>query len=59
MVSAISKDQIAELIESGWSINGGPERDWTAKKFSFDDFVQAWSFMSVIALKAEQLGKKL
>lgn len=57
MVSEISKDQIAELIESGWSINGGTDRDWTSKKFVFPDFLRAWGFMSAIAPEAERLGK--
>ena len=37
---------------SGWSLAGGKLH----KAFAFKDFVQAWGFMSAVALVAESMG---
>jgi 4a-hydroxytetrahydrobiopterin dehydratase len=36
----------------GWSLEGGKLH----KAFTFKDFVEAWSFMSAVALVAEAMG---
>jgi len=49
----LSPDELADAQTklSGWSLVDGDERTALSKTFQFDDFVQAWSFMSKIALK--------
>eukprot|EP00501_MAST-03F_sp_TOSAG23-6_P000313 GSMAST32.ASY1.ANO1.320.1 assembled CDS len=42
---------VAELI--GWK--EVESRDAISKTFNFDDFAKAWSFMSDVALKAEEM----
>jgi 4a-hydroxytetrahydrobiopterin dehydratase len=39
---------------TGWAIVAG-KRDAIEKTFQFADFKSAWSFMSAVALKAEQM----
>lgn len=39
---------------TGWSVKAGT-RDAIEKTFKFADFKTAWSFMSAVALKAEQM----
>jgi len=45
---------IAARLEGlpGWSLEGGKLH----KTFAFTDFVEAWSFMSAVALVAEAMG---
>jgi 4a-hydroxytetrahydrobiopterin dehydratase len=45
--------QIAPL--NGWSYKETPERNEIRKSFKFTNFLQAWGFMSKIALLAEKL----
>jgi 4a-hydroxytetrahydrobiopterin dehydratase len=43
---------LTRLLDQGWKQT--PHRDAIQKTFEFQDFKQAWGFMSQIALKAEQ-----
>ena len=45
---------LGPLLASGWTMVEG--RDAIKKKFTFSDFNEAWSFMSRVALRAEQLN---
>ena len=46
--------EIAARLEAlpGWSLEGGKLH----KAFAFTDFVEAWGFMSAVALVAEAMG---
>ena len=44
----------AVLALKGWT-KGEGERDEITRTFRFDDFKQAFAFMSAVALKAEQM----
>ncbi|XP_074596393.1 pterin-4a-carbinolamine dehydratase [Brevipalpus obovatus] len=43
------------LAEKGWKMDENG-RDAIKKEFVFKDFIQAWSFMSMVAIKAEKLN---
>merc|ERR1712209_249480 len=47
------KEKLQPLIEKGWSMV--KDRDAIYKEFIFQDFNQAWGFMSRIALKADKM----
>ena len=47
-------ESLAPLFSSGWTVLEG--RDAIKKTFTFSDFSEAWSFMSRVALRAEQLN---
>ncbi|MEM0899317.1 MAG: 4a-hydroxytetrahydrobiopterin dehydratase [Pseudomonadota bacterium] len=51
----ISNDEIEANVAKldGWTLSDS--QDAISKKFKFDDFVQAFSFMSAAALKAEKM----
>jgi 4a-hydroxytetrahydrobiopterin dehydratase len=44
---------LAPLLAAGWSVT--PGRDAITRSFRFQDFSQAWGFMSRVALMAERL----
>lgn len=44
---------LAPLLASGWTMTEG--RDAIAKRFTFRNFVEAWGFMSRVAIWAEKL----
>ena len=48
-----SKETRAELAQAGWNEVAG--RDAIVKKFQFEDFNEAWGFMSRVALMAEKM----
>ncbi|SFS21840.1 4a-hydroxytetrahydrobiopterin dehydratase [Yoonia litorea] len=45
---------IAPLIENGWRMSS--DRDAIEKTFTFDNFVEAFGFMSKAAIWAEKMG---
>ncbi|KAJ3336632.1 Pterin-4-alpha-carbinolamine dehydratase 2 [Gonapodya sp. JEL0774] len=45
---------VAELVPSGW-IDVNPERDAVKKTFKFEDFNQAFGFMTRVALRADKV----
>ena len=50
----LADTEIAARLEAlpGWSLEGGKLH----KAFAFKDFVEAWGFMSAVALVAESMG---
>ena len=51
----LTKQEIQEnisLLEQGWSSEG----DFIRKEFQFKDFVEAFTFMTAVALKAEKMN---
>jgi 4a-hydroxytetrahydrobiopterin dehydratase len=48
------KELLEPLLAAGWKITEG--RDAIAKTFTFANFVEAWGFMSRVALHAEKLN---
>lgn len=51
----LTKQEILEnlsLIEQGWSNEG----DFIRKEFQFKDFVEAFTFMTAVAMKAEKMN---
>ena len=46
-------EALPELTRTGWSLD--PASDAIRKAFRFKDFVEAWGFMSRVALAAEKL----
>ncbi|OMJ21078.1 putative pterin-4-alpha-carbinolamine dehydratase [Smittium culicis] len=46
--------KVVPLIDRGWTLMR--DRDALKKKFEFSDFVDAFSFMTKIAFKAEKLN---
>jgi 4a-hydroxytetrahydrobiopterin dehydratase len=49
---AAALDELNEGLASGWKIEDGK----LAKRFVFDDFVSAFSFMTAAALTAERMN---
>jgi 4a-hydroxytetrahydrobiopterin dehydratase len=47
-------EKLAALSKTGWKLCVG-KRDAIEKSFQFDNFVQAWGFMSQVALQAEKM----
>ena len=47
-------EKLAALSKTGWKLCVG-KRDAIEKSFQFDNFVQAWGFMSQVALHAEKM----
>ena len=54
MVCKISSKEVLSQLNS-WSIENG-KRDAITKEFKFSNFNEAFSFMTSIALKAEEIG---
>ena len=54
MVCKISTEEVLLQLNS-WSIENG-KRDAITKEFKFSNFNEAFSFMTSIALKAEEIG---
>lgn len=48
------KDLLEPLLVAGWQMADG--RDAIRKTFSFANFVEAWGFMTRVALHAEKLA---
>lgn len=46
--------ELSPLLEKGWSLVEG--RDAIKKSFIFSNFIDAWGFMSRVALKAESMN---
>lgn len=57
MTERLSQEERDEMLpalgETGWG--GDPERDAVRKIWKFKSFVQAWGFMSRVALVAEKM----
>ena len=53
LTEAERAEHLPALKAAGWSLV--PGRDALAKTFSFGNFVEAWGFMSRVALAAEKL----
>ena len=52
-----SNNNNKEVLPAGWKlVKESSNSSYIQKEFLFKDFVQAWSFMSAVALKAEQMG---
>ncbi len=47
-------EKLAALSKTGWKLCVG-KRDAIEKSFQFENFVQAWGFMSQVALHAEKM----
>lgn len=45
-----------ELKQVGWKFIKNETTSYMEKDFEFEDFLQAWQFMSGVALIAEQMG---
>ena len=45
-----------ELKQAGWEIVKNEQTSFLKKEFIFKDFLQAWQFMSGVALTAERMG---
>ena len=54
MVCKITTEEVLSQLNS-WSIENG-KRDAITKEFIFSNFNEAFSFMTSIALKAEEIG---
>ena len=54
MIAKMTGDERGALLPTltGWAVVDG--RDAIAKSFKFGDFIQAWSFMSRVAMLAEK-----
>ena len=53
LTEAERAEHLPALEAAGWSF--APGRDAIAKTFAFGNFVEAWGFMSRVALAAEKL----
>jgi 4a-hydroxytetrahydrobiopterin dehydratase len=53
LTDAERAEHLPALEAAGWSLASG--RDAIAKTFTFRNFVEAWGFMSRVALAAEKL----
>ena len=55
MVQQLTNEQREQLLTelSGWALLS--DRDAIGKVYLFDDFAQAWAFMSKVAEKAEEM----
>ncbi len=55
MVSLLSNDDRQDALTKldGWSYNDSDKT--ISKEFEFKDFIDAWGFMSKVAIKAEKL----
>jgi 4a-hydroxytetrahydrobiopterin dehydratase len=54
LTEAERAEHLPALESAGWSLT--PGRDAIAKSFKFGSFVEAWGFMSRIALAAEKMN---
>ena len=54
MIAKLTDDERGTLLPTlaGWAVVDG--RDAIAKSFKFGDFIQAWAFMSRVAMLAEK-----
>ena len=56
MVAKLTQEQretdLKKLLDAGWTLV--PNRDAITKKFTFSNFVEAWSWMSGIAMQSEK-----
>ncbi|MBD3764993.1 MAG: 4a-hydroxytetrahydrobiopterin dehydratase [Rhodobacterales bacterium] len=48
------RSALAPLLAAGWALH--PDRDALVRTYVFADFVDAWGFMSRVALVAEAMG---
>jgi 4a-hydroxytetrahydrobiopterin dehydratase len=53
LTDADRAEHLPKLAEAGWTLVDG--RDAIRKTFTFGNFVEAWGFMSRVALAAEKL----
>merc|ERR1711872_1179881 len=53
LTEAERNDLLAPVLDKGWSLV--ENRDAIYKEFIFKDFIQAWGFMSRVAIKAEKM----
>lgn len=49
------KTLLQPLLSNGWKMDDGG-RDAICKELIFKDFVHAWGFMSMVAIKAEKMN---
>ena len=54
LTGAARTEKLTALSKTGWKLSVG-KRDAIEKSFQFDNFVQAWGFMSQVALHAEKM----
>lgn len=54
MTDAITDEDKAALLANGWAMVDG--RDAITKDYVFQNFVEAWGFMSRVAIWAEKLN---
>ena len=52
----LTAQQVADLKIEGWQVVQDGTTSLIQRDFKFEDFVHAWSFMSGVALVAEQMG---
>lgn len=48
--------ELKERLPTGWKAHGNCKMNLIRRKFEFDDFNQAWSFMGKVAKKAEAMN---
>lgn len=54
LTDSARKEMLAPLLDAGWSLSQG--RDALAKTFTFPNFVEAFGWMTRVALHAEKLN---
>ncbi|MEM8978961.1 MAG: 4a-hydroxytetrahydrobiopterin dehydratase [Pseudomonadota bacterium] len=54
MADAITNEALAELQSKGWALNSDGTK--ATKTFKFKSFIEAWGWMSQMAIHAEKLN---